>query len=400
VKRQKISERGPAKVSAGAPVRDHLKRSRRVVVKIGSRVLVQKTGSPDLQRIRSLVRQIARLQSSGHQVVLVTSGAIAAGVEALRLRRRPKNLPQLQMAAAVGQVRLMTLYDTFFAAERCGIGQVLLTHADLQNRARHLNARNTIMALLRQGVIPIINENDVVAVDEIKFGDNDILASLVTVLIDGDVLILLSTTDGLRAPAASGRSRRVPYMENVTEEALALAWGKGSDFSLGGMASKLKAAQTAVDVGARVVIADGRKEEILDRVMAGEDVGTLIGNPKASPAGVIRGRKRWLAFFHKVNGSLVVDAGAQKALEIKGHSLLPIGVREVEGHFSKGSLVNVRTQDGRTIARGLTEYSSDDIRRIMGHRTADIATILGAKECDEVIHCDNMVNLSLREDAA
>jgi glutamate 5-kinase len=380
---------------ASEVVRQELREAKRVIVKIGSRVLVQRTGNPDLARIRSLVKQIARLRNSGREVVLVTSGAIAAGVEALRLGKRPSDLPQLQMAAAVGQVRLMTLYDTFFEAERCGIGQVLLTHADLQDRARHLNARNTILALLRQGIIPIINENDVVAVDEIKFGDNDVLASLVTVLVDGDVLILLSTTDGLRAPTSAGRSRRVPHLGSVTPEALALAWGKAGDFSMGGMASKLKSAQTAVAVGAKVVIADGRKPEILDRVMSCEDVGTLIGASSNQQSSLLRGRKRWLAFFHRANGFVVVDAGAQRAIEERGHSLLPIGIRDVEGTFARGSLVNIRAQDGRIIARGLTEYSSEEIRRIMGRRTNEIESILGSRECEEVIHRDNMVNLAV-----
>jgi len=379
------------KVRVQEAERQVLRRARRVVVKIGSRVLVQRTGNPDLRRIRLLVREVAKLRRAGKEVIVVSSGAIAAGVEALGLNKRPTNLPELQMAAAVGQVRLMTLYDRFFGAERCRIGQVLLTHSDLQHRARHLNARNTMMVLLRRGIIPIINENDVVAVDEIKFGDNDILASLVTVLIDGDVLLLLSTTDGLRAPLASGRTRRVPYLESVTPEALALASGKGSEFSLGGMASKLQSAQTAVDVGAAVVIADGRKPQVIGQVMAGEDVGTMIGNPRKNSRGLFRGRKRWLAFFHKMSGSIVVDAGAQGALEKNGNSLLPIGIREVEGTFAKGALVNVRSQDGRVIARGLSQYSSDEIRRIMGRRTAEIEGILGSRDCDEVIHRDNMV---------
>jgi glutamate 5-kinase len=353
-----------------------------------------------MRRIRQLVREIAKLRRSGKQVILVTSGAIATGMEALGLRKRPTNLPELQMAAAVGQVRLMTLYDRCFGAEGCRIGQVLLTHSDLQHRVRHLNARNTMMVLLRNGIIPIINENDVVAVDEIKFGDNDILGSLVTVLIDAELLVLLSTTDGLRVPISSGRTRRVPYLENVTREALALAWGKGSDLSLGGMASKLKAAQTAVDAGAQVVIADGRKAHIIDQVISGRDVGTLIGSFHSSQRGVFKGRKRWLAFFHKAGGTVIVDEGAQRALEKNGHSLLPIGVLNVEGDFPRGSLVNVRTLEGAVIARGLSEYSSDEVRKIMGRRTSEIEGILGSREGDEVIHRDNMVSVSAKEEPA
>jgi glutamate 5-kinase len=248
-----------------------------------------------------------------------------------------------------------------------------------------------MMVLLRRGIIPIINENDVVAVDEIKFGDNDILASLVTVLIDGDVLLLLSTTDGLRAPLASGRTRRVPYLEKVTPEALALASGKGSEFSLGGMASKLQSAQTAVDVGATVVIADGRKPQVIGQVLAGKNVGTMIGDPGRGSHSSFKGRKRWLAFFHKVGGFIVIDSGAQKALEKNGNSLLPIGIRGVEGQFAKGALISVKDLDGHVVARGLSEYSSEDILKIMGHRTTEIEAILGSRDCEEVIHRDNMV---------
>jgi glutamate 5-kinase len=376
--------------------RDQVRGASTIVVKIGSRVLVEKTGHPDLVRIRALVREIAAIHRAGKRVIVVTSGAIAAGVEALGMKTRPKELPRLQMAAAVGQVRLMAIYDRFFAEEGCRIGQLLLTHADLQHRTRHLNARHTLSELLEHGVIPVINENDVVAVDEIKFGDNDILGSLVTILVKGDVLVLLSTTDGLRAPAPGGKTRRVPYLEQVTPETLALAFGKGSEFSVGGMASKLQSAQTAADVGAQVIIADGRSPDVLSDVLRGQDVGTLIGSPRFSRRGM-RGRKQWLAFFHKVQGSVIVDSGAQKALAKGGYSLLPIGVRDVEGTFPRGALVNVRDAEGRVIARGLAEYSGEEIKQIMGHKTSEIADILGVRDCDEIIHRDNMVVFQGRE---
>ncbi|MFQ5708278.1 MAG: glutamate 5-kinase, partial [bacterium] len=336
------------------------------------------------------------LRRAGKEVVLVSSGAIAAGVEALGLKNRPNNLPQLQMAAAVGQVRLMSAYDRLFSTEPCSIGQVLLTHDDLTNRTRHLNARNTMMQLLRQGVIPIVNENDVVSVDEIKFGDNDILAALVAILIEADLLLLLTTTDGLRAPYRATKTRRVPYLESVTRETLALAAGKSSEFSLGGMASKLQSAQTAVTVGARVVIADGRKTRVIERILAGEDTGTLIGHASDRERPTIGSRKRWIAFFHKTKGTLVIDEGAQTALEKNNNSLLPIGIRSVEGNFSKGALVNVKSLRGKLIARGLVDYSSERIRKIKGHRTSEIAAILGAKDYDEVIHRENMVILTSR----
>ncbi len=375
-------------------LRAYIADAQRIVIKIGSRVLVTRTGRPDLERIKHLVSEIARLRKAGKEVVVVSSGAIAAGVEALGLKTRPKTLPELQMAAAVGQVRLMTVYDKLFAREGCRIGQVLLTHADLQNRSRHLNGRNTMMTLLREGIIPIINENDVVAVDEIKFGDNDILASLVTILIDGDLLMLLSTTDGLQAPGEGGKSRRVSYLPSVTEESLSLAIGKGSEFSSGGMASKLRSAQMAVDVGAMVVIVDGRETGTIRNVVAGKDIGTLIAPPGSGQMSSLSRRKRWIAFFHRSHGSITIDEGAQKAIEKLGRSLLPIGVREVEGEFAKGALVNIRSLDGSLIGRGLVGYSSEDIKKIKGKKSTELTGIPGSGDYEEVIHRDNMVVLT------
>ncbi len=374
--------------------RNGLGEARKIIVKVGSRVLVRSNGAPDLKRIRALVADIASLHRSGKEVIVVSSGAIAAGVEALGLKRRPSDLSELQMAAAVGQVRLMTLYDKFFAEEGCRIAQVLLTHSDLQHRTRHLNSRNTLFALLRNRIIPIINENDVVAVDEIKFGDNDILASLVTILVEGELLLLLSTTNGFREPTPTGGTRRVSQLEGIREETLAHANGKGSSFSVGGMASKLRSAEMATKVGARVVIADGRKSGVLQDILRGRDIGTLIWNPVFSRDETLSHRKRWLAFFHKAQGAIVVDAGAENAIEANHHSLLPIGVNQVSGDFSKGSLINVKGLDGRIIARGLSEYSSLEIEMIKGRKTSEIQHILGSRDCDEIIHRDNMVVLT------
>jgi len=373
--------------------RARLGEARRIVVKIGSRVLVQRTGRPDLRRIRLLVRDLAALRRAGREVAVVSSGAIGTGMHALGMKTRPTNLPDLQMAAAVGQSRLMTHYDRLFAAEQCRVGQVLLTHADLKDRQRHLNARNTMMNLLRHGIIPIVNENDVVAVDEIKFGDNDLLASLVALLVQADLLILLTTVDGFRAPTGGGRTRRVPFLGGVTDEELALAVGKGSHLSTGGMASKLQAADMVAKVGAPVVIANGRMPGILARVARGEDVGTLIAPRRTDEQSALDSRKRWIAFFHRAPGALIIDDGARQALVAKGRSLLPIGVRAVEGDFESGSVVNIKTLDGVVIARGVVDYASADIRRIMGHRTDEIAGILGACDYAEVIHRDNLVVL-------
>ena len=261
-------------------LRQSLPDARRVVIKVGSRVLVQKTGRPEHRRIRALVKELARLRQAGIEVVLVTSGAIGAGMEALGMQSRPTTVPDLQMAAAVGQCRLMTAYDKLFAAQHCKVGQVLLTHDDFGHKIRLTNARRTIENMLRHRVIPIVNENDVVADEEIradiKLGDNDFLAALVVRLIRADLLIILSTVDGLRAPGSNGKSRRVPYLERVDRQSLALVTGQKSNLSKGGMGSKLRAAQLATHAGSHVVIADGRTIGNITRVMRGEDVGTFI----------------------------------------------------------------------------------------------------------------------------
>ena len=254
---------------------------RRIVVKIGSRVLVQKTGRPEIRRMRALVSELARLELAGYDIVVVTSGAIGAGMAALGMRTRPTALPDLQMAAAVGQARLMACYDKLFAAHRCKVGQVLLTHDDFHHNIRLTNARRTMENLVRNRVIPIVNENDVVADEEIKadlhkLGDNDLLAALVTKLIRADLLVLLTTVDGLRAPAGDGRSRRVPYLEAITRKTFQLVGAKGSALSTGGMDSKLRSARAVAQAGACVGIADGRRPGIIGRIMRGEDVGTLV----------------------------------------------------------------------------------------------------------------------------
>jgi glutamate 5-kinase len=371
-------------------IRRDLTQAKRVVVKIGSRVLVQRTGRPEMRRMRTLVKDIARLRRQGVDVTVVSSGAVGAGMEALHLTSRPRNLPDLQMAAAVGQNRLMARYDELFAKERCKIGQILLTHDDLNNRQRHLNVRNTMMNLLRHEIIPIVNENDVVSVDEIKVGDNDVLASLVALLIQADLLILLTTVNGLREPAGGNRTRRVSFLDEIDDSVLALTAGKGSDISTGGMASKLLAAERAATAGIPAIIANGHKTGIIQDIFDGRDTGTLLHLDEKHRQGM-SGRKRWIAFFHRASGSLLLDAGACTAIIEKGRSLLPIGIRGVEGNFEPGAVVNLRNPAGTVIARGLTDYSSEQCRTIMGHKTSEIQSLLGTKDYDEVIHRDNMV---------
>ncbi len=355
--------------------RDALKTAKRIVVKAGSKVLVQSTGRPDSRRLKLLVDELAQFQNNGGEVAFVSSGAIGAGLEALGMKTRPTAIPDLQMAAAVGQTRLMSLYDQLFGASKCNIGQVLLTHDALKHRERHLNARNTLLNLIAHRIVPIINENDAISTEEIQFGDNDVLAALVAILIDADALVLLSTIDGLR----DGK-QRVSYIEEVDDDVLGLVADKQDNLSSGGMASKLKSAQIAAHNGIPVVIANGRKTGVLTRIFQGLDEGTLLF-PKA---GNISKRKRWIAFFNRAEGHLVVDAGAGAALA-KGKSLLPVGIQAVEGDFKIGAMVNIQTVEGAPIARGLVEYSSTDINRIKGRKTSD--TI------GEAIHCDNMVIL-------
>jgi len=373
--------------------RSTLTSAKRLVVKIGSRVLVQRTGRPDIRRMKELVRQVALIRDQGHQVIVVSSGAIGAGMEALGMKSRPKTVPDLQMAAAVGQSRLMATYDKLFAAHDVKIGQILLTHDDLNHRTRHLNARNTMMNLLEHDIVPIVNENDVVAVDEIKFGDNDLLASLVAIMMEAHALILLTTVDGFRLPHGNGRTKRASVLEGVDAKTLSHAIGKGSDLSTGGMASKLQSAGMALSTGIPVVIANGRTDDVLGRIMAGADTGTFIQPTIIKESGGLPLRKRWIAFFHKTRGSVIVDAGAVTALTEKGRSLLAAGIKNVEGDFGTGAVVNIITEEGRTIARGLTGYSSADIRTIMGRKTSEIHGLLGARDYDEVVHRDNMVVL-------
>jgi glutamate 5-kinase len=273
-------------MKAALKYREAIADARRVVVKIGSRVLVQRTGRPELRRMSSLVRDLAKLRQEGVELVIVTSGAIGAGMEALGMRSRPTSLPDLQMAAAVGQCRLMTHYDELFGARRCKVGQVLLTHDDFNHKMRLTNARRTMENLVRNRVIPVVNENDVVADEEIradvKLGDNDFLASLVVKLIRADLLIVLSTVDGLREPRGDGRSRRVEYLESINRKTFALVAQHDGQLSIGGMASKLRAAQSVSQAGCSVVIADGRAPGIIRKVMRGENVGTFV---LASPGG-------------------------------------------------------------------------------------------------------------------
>lgn len=368
-----------------------LSQCRRIIFKLGTRVLVNRNGRPNPARLRALVAELAALHHAGHEVIVVSSGAIGAGMQALDMKKRPTRLPDLQMAAAVGQTKLMGIYDELFGAKGCRIGQILLNHDDLKHRTRHLNARNTMMNLLRHRVIPVVNENDATTVEEITLGDNDNLAALVTILVDGDLLMLMTCVDGLRAPSTSGKTRRVAYLPRVDRAARELVFGKGDALSSGGMVTKLNAAEAVNRIGALAVIADGSKPANISRILKGDDRGTLIGRSCDGKGHYKSKRKQWIAFFNKPAGSVQVDAGAQKAILEKGTSLLPIGIRKIEGDFPIGSVLQVKDRAGQVFALGLSDYASDHLRKIMGQKSSEIRKILGTGYYDEAIHRDNMV---------
>lgn len=369
-----------------------LTHAKRIVVKVGTRVLVDKNGRPNRTRIARIAEQLAQLRKAGKEVVLVSSGAVGAGVQVLGMQRRPNSLPELQMAASVGQTKLLEIYSHCFSKTDCCISQVLLTHADLKHRGRHLNIRNTLLKLLSYQVIPIVNENDVVSVDEIRVGDNDVLSSLITSLIDADLLIILTTPDGLREPLKNNKTRRVKYLPLVTPKVYALVTKKTETLSTGGMSSKLEAAQIAAKIGAFVVIASGQKPDNITKILQGADVGTLIGNKIMAER--LGKRKRWLRYFQRPQGRLIVDAGAENALQTQGKSLLPAGIKKVEGSFVAGSMVEIYNESNEMIAQGLVEYHSADIDKIKGKSSEDIEPLLGYKVKDVVIHRDNMVKVS------
>lgn len=363
------------------PERDALGSARRVVVKIGSRLLAESPAS----RPASLADQVVELRRRGVEVVLVSSGAIALGIRRLRLAGRPTEMPGLQAAAAVGQSRLMQHWEHAFSVHDVAIGQVLLTHDDLGDRRRFLSARLTLRALLDHGVVPIINENDTVATDEIKFGDNDQLAALVCNLVSADALVILTDVEGVR----DATGVRMPIVRDIESEAVPVAGGSTSGVGSGGMASKVGSARIVTRTGVPAIVAPGREPDVVVRVLAGADLGTLFVPPRA----VLSSRKHWIAYGAKPAGRLVVDDGAVRALVHNGRSLLPAGIVAVEGEFDLGDTVSVVTAAGAELARGLVAYPSDDLRKISGLQSAGIEARLGYKSIDEAIHRDDLVIL-------
>jgi glutamate 5-kinase len=368
-----------------------LEKARRLVVKVGSSLVTNQGRGLDLAALSRWAGQIAELRRMERKVVLVSSGAIAAGMQRLGWDKRPHALHELQAAAAVGQMGLIQAYETCFREHRLLTSQILLTHEDLADRKRYLNARSTLRTLLGLGVIPIINENDTVAIDEIRFGDNDTLAALVTNLIEADALVILTDQAGLHDKDPRQDAAAVLIAEaRAGDPALeAMAGGTGSPIALGGMLTKVLAAKRAARGGAHTVIASGHENDVLPRLARGERIGTLLSAERATLAA----RKQWLADHLQVRGSLLLDAGAARALTEQGKSLLPIGVHEVRGEFERGEVVSCLDESQREIARGLVNYNSADARRILRAPSSEIEARLGYVDEPELIHRDNLVLL-------
>ena len=371
-------------------MRTRIAQSKRLVVKVGSALVTNNGEGLALDFVADCARQIAALRATGREVLLVSSGAIAAGMQRLGWKERPHAMHDLQAAAAVGQMGLARAYEDTFARHGLKTAQVLLTHEDLSDRTRYLNARSTLQALLGYGVIPIINENDTVVTDEIKFGDNDTLGALVANLVEADALIILTDQKGLYTadPRRDAAATLIDEGRADDRQYEAMAGGAGSGISKGGMITKIRAAQRAARSGAHTLIASGREGDALTRAAAGERIGTLLYAGESPLAA----RKQWLADHLQLAGSLVLDAGAIAALRA-GRSLLPIGVVAVEGDFERGTAVACRDGEGREVARGLVNYSSSEARRIARHATPEIEPLLGYIEEEELIHRDNLVLL-------
>ncbi|MGC8829440.1 MAG: glutamate 5-kinase [Verrucomicrobiia bacterium] len=354
----------------------YLKEVSRIVVKFGTGILTNEQRQLDPERVSRLVEQVAEQHTAGREVIIVTSGAVGAGMVALGFEKRPTELSQLQACAAVGQSRLMSIYSDLFSRYGITVAQVLLTHDDVEHHDRHLNVRNTLVTLLNNRVIPIINENDVVSTTELKFGDNDRLSALVATLLPADLLVILTSVDGLIENYGSPQQRIIPLVQKIDSAIEKLAGGTASQLSVGGMKTKIDAAKIVVRSGIPLVIASGKKKDALANILAFKDEGTLfIPNEKK-----LKSRKRWIAFFHHPKGALFVDEGAKTALREKGKSLLRPGIIKCEGEFEKGDIIRICDIEGTEFARGITRYSSSQISK-------------GDKLSDEVVHRNDLVIL-------
>lgn len=368
--------------------RKKLKRTRRWVVKIGSALLTNNGCGLKHELLDNWVKQIIELNNRGIEVVIVSSGAVAEGVARLGWKSRPNVIHDLQAAAAVGQMGLIQAYEVCFQKYNKHTAQILLTHDDIADRARYLNARTSLNTLLKLGVAPIVNENDSVATDEIRLGDNDTLAALVANLVDAELLVLLTDQDGLyTADPRTDSSAKLIQQAEASDKSLRRYAGEGGSLGRGGMRTKLKAAAIAAKSGTQTVIASGNKDEILLQIADGTDIGTLLTTSEEP----VQARKQWLANQTHLQGSVTLDDGAVTALTKNGKSLLPVGIRSVEGDFKRGEIISCIDKAGNEIARGLSNYDSVQVKLILGKSTKEIKTCLGQIDEDELIHRDNMI---------
>lgn len=368
--------------------RNLLEGCQRIVVKIGTSTLTHPNGQLNLRRIESLVREIADLHNQDREVLVVSSGAIGVGANRMGYKKVPKTMPEKQALAAIGQGALLHLYEKLFAEYGKTVAQVLITRGDFDERLRYLNATNALLAILRMKVIPIINENDTVVIEEIKFGDNDTLSALVAGIVDADLLVILSDVDGFFSsdPRVDPQACLWSEIDEITVDMDDNSHTRGSSFSSGGMYTKLRAARMCMAAGIPMVIANSSADDVVRRVVAGESLGTLF-IPRDER---MHARKKWIAFGSVVQGTIVVDSGAHQALMERGKSLLPSGVIRVEGEFERGAIVAVINPGGVEIARGAVNYSAAEIGQIAGRKTSEIERILGEKDYDEIIHRNNL----------
>ena len=365
-----------------------LENIQKIVVKVGTSTLTNEDGSLNIEKIKKIVSELSNLSDKGYDVVLVTSGAVGAGMGKLNMTERPKTLSEKQALASIGQVALTHLYQLLFQEYGKIIGQILLTRGDFSDRRRYLNARNVCNTLLKNKIIPIINENDAVVSNELKVGDNDTLSALVSGLIDADLLIILSDVQGLynKNPQKYEDANLIEIVGKIDDDIKKTAGGEGSKIGTGGMITKIIAAEMATKIGTNMVIASGDDPKNISRIVEKENIGTLFTKKNKK----ISSKKYWLAYGTNKKGLLTIDEGAEKAL-FKGKSLLPVGIKSFEGDFDKGTVLKIMNMKNENIATGISNYSSDEIALIKGHRSEDIEKILGHKYDDVVVHIDNMV---------
>lgn len=368
----------------------YLKNIKKMVIKIGSSSLTSKAGGLDKVSMRRFVNEVSSLIKRGMEVIIVTSGAIAAGLENLNIKKKPEDITLLQAAASIGQVELMRLYSNLFLTSGLKIGQILLTHEDTTRRKQYLNIKNTIKILIGLNIVPVINENDSVAVDEIKFGDNDELAALVAILAESDILIILTDIDGMydKNPRIYSDARLISYIDKINEDIEKAAGGIGSTYGIGGMESKIKAAKICSFSGIKTIIANSKRKNILNKIIAGEDVGTFFAPQTVKK---VKSIKKWIAFGMKTKGGIVIDRGAEEAVLNKGKSILAVGVVKVDGKFNKGDTLKVFSLDSKLIAKGISNFSSEDIEKIKGKNRDKILSEFDTSMCSEVIHRDCLV---------